>query len=66
MYCDLEPEDNQIEEETSETEKFLKKSYKEDIKKPEIVECTERLLLLLKLLQEIESSQSKISKESND
>lgn len=74
MYCEVESEYNQREEreeiskvETSlVVEKFLKDSYKEELKKNEISEYTQRLLSFFKLLQEIDKNQSKISDATND
>lgn len=74
MYCEVESEYNQREEreeiskvETSlVVEKFLKDSYKEELKREQISEYTQRLLSFFKLLQEIDRNQSKISDATND
>lgn len=74
MYCEVESEYNQREEreEISKVEthlvveKFLKDSYKEDLEREQISEYTQRLLSFLKLLQEIDKNQSKISDATND
>lgn len=74
MYCEVESEYNQREEreeiskvETSlVVEKFLKDSYKEELKREQISEYTQRLLSFFKLLQEIDKNQSKISDATND
>lgn len=74
MYCEVESEYNQREEreeiskvETSlVVEKFLKDSYKEELKREQTSEYTQRLLSFFKLLQEIDKNQSKISDATND
>ena len=74
MYCEVESEYNQREEreEISKVEtplvveKFLKDSYKEELKREQISEYTQRLLSFFKLLQEIDKNQSKISDATND
>jgi len=74
VYCEVESEYNQREEreeiskvETSlVVEKFLKDSYKEELKREQISEYTQRLLSFFKLLQEIDRNQSKISDATND
>jgi hypothetical protein len=74
VYCEVESEYNQREEreEISKVEtplvveKFLKDSYKEELKREQISEYTQRLLSFFKLLQEIDKNQSKISDATND
>lgn len=73
MYCEVESEYNQREEREEickvETplvvEKFLKDSYKGELKREQISEYTQRLLSFFKLLQEIDKNQSKISDATN-